>query len=40
MCTLESHANLKHSAKQLKYIAIEKDDGIQTVLKTVIKVCK
>ena len=38
MCTEESYANIMHTVKQFKYVTIEKDDGIQNVLKTVIKV--
>ena len=38
MCTEESYANIKHTVEQFKFIAIEKDDGIQNVLKTLIKV--
>ena len=38
MCTEESHANIMHTVEQFKFIAIEKDDGIQNVLKTLIKV--
>lgn len=38
MCTEESYANIKYSVEQFKFIAIEKHDGIQTVLKTFIKV--
>ena len=38
MCTETSYTNIKHSVDQFKFITIEKYDGIQTVLKTVIKV--
>ena len=38
MCMEESYANIKPTIEQFKFIAIEKDDGIQNVFKTVIKV--
>jgi len=38
MCTEESYPNIKHSVEQFKIIAIKIHDGIQTVLKTIIKV--
>ena len=38
MCTEEGYTDIKHSVEQFKFIAVEKDDGIQTVIKTIIKV--
>ena len=38
MCTEESYTDIKPLVEQLKFIAVEKDDGIQTVMKTIIKV--
>ena len=38
MCTEESHTDITQKVEQFKFIAVEKDDGVQTVMKTIIKV--
>ena len=40
MCTEESYANIHHSVEQFKFLAVEKRDGLQTVLSTIIKVSR